>query len=131
MAVMPPAKGLKPSQGWRSNPCCPDSRRHAVFVIRGVTQLACRLTTLDNPSRNWTLRATHSSDEGRFPFAERRSEPTTARRIVRGSPDVEGSVDFWLGKKAEQRPEASRPGGEPQAEPFATAKIPAILKKSA
>ena len=111
----PPAKGPKPSQGWRPNPGCPVCRRHVVFVIRGVTLLACRLSTLGNPSRNWMLRATHSSDEGRFPFEKRRSRPAAARRLVRGSPDAQGPVDFWPGKKAEQRPEASRPDGEPQA----------------
>ena len=68
----PPAEVLKPSQGWRPGPGCPDCRRYVVFVIRGVTQLARRLATWDNPARNWMLRATHSSAEGRFPFEKRR-----------------------------------------------------------
>ena len=122
-------RSAKAAQGWRPNPGCRDCRRHVVLVIRGVTQLACRLKTLGNPSRNWTLRATRSSDETRFPFDKRRSEPTTARRLVRGDPEVGGPFDFWPGS-VELRPEACCPEGEPQAEPPATAKIPAALKKS-
>ena len=100
-------------QGWRPNPGCADSRRHVVLVIRGVTQMASRLKTSDNPSRNWMLRATHNSDETRFPFDERRSTPTTARRLVRGDPKVDGPFDFWPGARAKMRPDASCPDGEP------------------
>ena len=76
------------------------------------------------------LRATRSSDEGRSPFEERRSECATARRLVRGHPDVDGSVDHWPGNKASRRPEASCPGGEPEVEPSSSAKTGVALKKS-
>ena len=127
--AIPLVKGSEPVQAWRSTPGCPDCRRHVVFVIRGATQLACRLKTLGNQSRNWTLRATRSSDEGRFPFGKRRSAGTTARRRVGGHPDAECSVDLWPGAKTCRRPEASRPVGEPQAEPSASVKTPVVPKK--
>ena len=98
-------------------------------MIRGVTQLARRLKTYSSPSRGWMLRATHSSDETRFPPDKKRPEPTTARCLARGVPEVDGSFDFWPGAKAELRPNASCPDGEPQAEPSMTAKIPVVLKK--
>ena len=79
-AAKPLVEGANSAQGWRATPGCPDCRRHVVLVIRGVTQLACRLKTLDNPSCNSMVRATHRSDETRFPFEKRRSELTTARR---------------------------------------------------
>ena len=88
-----------------------------VLVIRGVTQLARRLKTLGNPSRNWMLRATRSSGETRFPFDKKRSEPTTARRLVRGDPKMDGPFDLRPGAKAKLRPDASCPDGAPQAEP--------------
>ena len=68
--VKPPAKDSVPVQNWRPAPVCPASRRHVVLVIRGVAQLARRLEISGNPSRNWMLRATHSSDERCFPFAK-------------------------------------------------------------
>ena len=40
------------AQDWRPDAGCPERRRHVQLVIRGVTRLACRLGTLDNPSRN-------------------------------------------------------------------------------
>ena len=64
------------------------------LVIRGVTQLARRLKTSDNPSRNWMLRATRSSDETRFLFDERLSEQTAARRHARGGPQGDESFDL-------------------------------------
>ena len=48
----PLAKGVKPAQGWRPTPGCPNCSRHVVFVVRGVTQLARRLKTLDISSRS-------------------------------------------------------------------------------
>ena len=81
------------AQGWRENAGCIECRRHVVLVIRGATQLACRLKNVGNPSRTWLLRATRSSDESRFPFAKRRSELTTTRRVVRGGPGDPKSVD--------------------------------------
>ena len=52
-ALKPLGKGAKSAQGWYTSPGRPDCRRGVVLVIRGVTQLARRLNTLDN----------HSSDE--------------------------------------------------------------------
>ena len=129
--VKPPVKDSGPVQNWRSAPGCPACRRHVVLVIRGVTQLARRLKISDNPSRNWMSRATHSSDEGRFPFAKRWPECATARRLVRGHPDADGSVDLWSGEEAGRRPAASCPDGEPRAEPSSPAKPAVVLKRRA
>ena len=129
--VSPPGRESKPAQQWCSAPGCPACRRHVVSVIRGVTQLARRLKLSDNPSCDWALRATRSSDESRPPFEKRRSEPATARRLVRGHPDADGSADYWPGDKAELRPEAPRPDGDPQAEPSSSARPGVALKKSA
>ena len=94
-------------------------------------QLACRLQNVDNPSCTWVLRATHSSDESRFPFDKRRSEVTTARRIVRGGPENKESADWWPGRKAELRPAAEIPSEEPMAEPSDTVSDKVVLRKSA
>ena len=101
-----------------------------MLVIRGVTQLARRLQNVDNPSRTWLLRATHSSDESRFPFEKRRSAVTAARRIVRGNPVNPKSVDWWPGRKAEQRPTAEIPSEEPMAEPSDAITDKVVLRKS-
>ena len=68
------------AQERRPNEGCPKCRRHVVLVIRGATQLARRLGTLGNPSCNWMIRATHSSGETRFPFAN--ACPLPRRRAV-------------------------------------------------
>ena len=88
------------AQDWRPNEGCPECRRHVVLAIRGGAQLAFRLGTLDNPPCNWMIRATRSSGETRFPFEKRQAAPATARRMVRGSPLVAESCDFWPGTKA-------------------------------
>ena len=102
----PPAKGAKPVEYWRSAPGCSDCQRRVMLVIRGATQLACRLKRRGDPERTWVLRATHSPGEGRFPFAQPRSECATARRIVRGHPGARCSAAFWPVKIAPRRPEA-------------------------
>ena len=66
--VKPGREEKEQVQGWRSDAGRIQRRRHVVLVIRGVTQLACRLQNVDNSACAWLLRATHSSDESRFPF---------------------------------------------------------------
>ena len=95
-------------QSWRPNPGCPARKRHVVPVIRGATQLACRLEVANDAERKWMLRATRSSDEVRYLSERRRPARSTARRLVRWPPD-----------------------GEPQAEPFALQKPPVASKRSA
>ena len=127
---MSAGKETTTAQDWRPNEGCPERRRNVLLVIRGVTQLACRLGTLGNPSRNWMIRATHSSDETRFPSEKRQSVPTTARRFVRGSPLVAESCEFWPGPKTCSRPPVVCTDGEPQAEPSENANAQAVLKRS-
>ena len=128
--VKPGREGDPHVQGWCTQAGCYECRRHIVLVIRGVTQLACRLKNVDDPACTWMLRATHSSDESRFPFEKRQSACTTARRIVRGNPGNPKSVDFWPGRKAEGRPPASIPSGEPMAEPSDGPLEKMVLRKS-
>ena len=123
--------GVPPAQSWRPNPGCPARKRHVVLVIRGVTQLACRLQVANDAEREWMLRATHNSDEVRYPSDRRRSTRVTARCLVRGSPAAQYSVHSWPGSEARNRPPASYPDGAPQAEPSALQKLPAVVKQSA
>ena len=83
---------------------------------RAATRIACRLDVLDNSECKWMVRATHNSDEARFPFEKRRPARSTARRLVRGPPCVETSADQWPGKKTSARSATAFPGGEPHAE---------------
>ena len=126
----PGKEGHEQAHGWCTSAGCLDCRRHVVLVIRGVTQLACRLQNVDNPSCTWLLRATHSSDESRFPFEKRRSEVATARRMVRGCPENAKSVDWWPGSKAELRPAVETRSEEPMAEPSDTVPDKVVLRKS-
>ena len=105
----PVAESEKPVQSRRPTPGCPACRRRVLMVICGVTQLARRLQVLDDSDCKWLLRATHNSDEVRYPSDKRRSTCTSARRLVRGSPDVDASEDFWPGNQARSRPPASCP----------------------
>ena len=132
-------RGYKPKEAAASDPqydehWCPQPGRHhcrlrIVRFVRCVTQFARRLETLEDSSRKWLLRATHGSDETRNPFDKRQSAPTSARRMVRGSPDTPESRDLWPGAKASARPADLCPGGEPQAEPE-SAPAQAVLLKS-
>ena len=93
-------------------------------------QLACRLQVVNDGERAWMLRATHNSDEVHYPSDRRRSTRVSARRLARGPPTVQSSVDFWPGFKARALPPASYPDGEPQAEPPAAQKAAVFLKSS-
>ena len=116
-----------------------------VIVIRGVTQLACRLRTLGSPSRNWTSAARSSLKTlslktlccpqfGRDSSSVRqetfRADHGAPSRARPGAKAELWPGDFWPGAKAELRPNASCPDGEPQAEPSMAVKIPVVLKKS-
>ena len=118
------------AEGRRSDAGRIECRRHVVLVIRGATRLACCLQNVDNPSCTWVLRATHSSDESRFPCEKRRSAVTTARRIVRGNPVNSKSIYWWPGCKAEQRPTADIPSEDPMAEPSDAAPDKVVIRKS-
>ena len=120
----------KSVQSRRPTPSCSECRRNVLLVIREVSQLALRLQVSGNRQYSWTLRATHNSDEVRYPSDKRRSTCASARRLVRGSPAVDASEDFWPGGKARGRPPASRADGEPQAEPSISPKLSAAAKKS-
>ena len=76
------------------------------------------------------LRATHRSDESRFPFDKRRSALPTARRIVRGSPINPKSVDWWPGLKASNFPAVPTPSDEPLGEPSDVSTDRVVLRKS-
>ena len=123
-------EGPEPAQSWRPTPGCSDRRRHRVLVIRGFTQLAFRLRVLVDRGCKWMLRATRNSDGVRYPSDRRHSTRTSARRLVRGAPAVDTPGDFWPGSKARNRPSASCPYGEPQAEPSVSQKAPVVLKRS-
>ena len=114
--------------GWCENAGRFERREHVVKAIRGVTQLACRLKNVDDPSCTWMLRATHSSDDSRAPFSSRRSERVSARRLIRGSPDVPESVDFWPGFKAAKRAPAVLSTEEPMAEPMDVSQVAVVLR---
>ena len=129
-ASEPVAYDPKPAQLRRPNPGYPAWRRHVMLVIRGVAQLARRLKVLIDGECKWMLRATRNSDEVRHPSDKRLPTSTSARRLVRGSPDVVASQDFWPGVKARNRPPAVCPDGEPQAEPPSPQKAPLALKTS-
>ena len=88
-----------------------------LLVLRGATQLACRLNVLDDSEREWMLRATRNADEVRNLFAKRRSARSTAHRLVRGPHCVETSADQWPDKKTSNRPGIASPEGGPHAEP--------------
>ena len=105
-----------PGKTWCVSPGCPACKKRGLLVLRGATQLACRLLVLGNSDSVWLLRATHNSDDVRHPFEKRRSVRTTARRLVRGSPEVDSSVDQWPGTKTPNRPEVALPDSGPQAE---------------
>ena len=85
-----------------------DSRRHSIGApLKDVGQPVAQLDVARYPQFG----------RDAFPFDEKRSEPTTARRLVRGDPKVDGPFDLWPGAKAKLRPDASCPDGVPQAEP--------------
>ena len=126
----PGAESGKSVQSWLPTPGRPACRRHVLMVIRGVSQLARRLQVLGDGQCKWMLRTTRNSDEVRYPSDKRRSTCASARRLVRGSQDVDASGDFRSGITARSRPPASRPDGEPQAEPPTPQKVSVALKKS-
>ena len=123
------AKSEKPVQSWRPAPGCPASRRHVLVVLRGVSQLARRLQ-VDDSEFKWMLRATHNSDDVRYPSDKWRSTCAAARRLIRGFPNADATEDFRPGTKARSRPPASCPDGGPRAEPPMSQKVSVALEKS-
>ena len=105
-----------PGKTWRDMPGCLKRRAYVVSAIRGTAQLARRLDVAGN------------SDGTRNPRDKRWCVRTTTRRLVRGSPPVGQSVDFWPGMKAARRPEVAFPGGEPREEPVEPPKKFGALK---
>ena len=85
--------------------------------ICGEAQPAYRILDMDDVELLWLLRAYHGADELRDRNAGRASVETTARRSVRGGPNVVGSADLCPGEKASDRPVVAQPSSEPQAEP--------------
>ena len=122
--------GDEPAQSRRPTPGSSACRRHVLLVFRGVTRLVRRLQISDYRECKWMLRATQNSDEVRYPSDKRRSTCTSARRLVRGPPDVNAPEDFWPGTRVRSRPPGSRPDGEPEAEPATSQKASVVLKKS-
>ena len=72
---------------------------------------------LDNSDLAWPLRACRGVEDSCEPHSTRESVKTTARRLVRGSPECDASFDFWPGQKTFNRPAAGSTVAEPQAEP--------------
>ena len=72
---------------------------------------------MGNAELLWFLRTYRGADEFRDPRDGRESAPTTARRLVRGSSNVEGPSDLRPGKKVSERSLSAHPVSELQAEP--------------
>ena len=99
-----------------------------LLATRGcIRQLARRLDVLDNDECVWLLRAARNSDEVRRPGVTRKSVQTTGRRLLRGSPGGDESVEFRPGSEAADRPSASFAGGKPYAEPDKSSQTVAVL----
>ena len=86
-------------------------------TICGPAQTACRVLDVDDAELLWLLPAWRGADEIRDPDGRRESARTMARRLVRGSPNVQGSSDLRPSKKASERPSSAHPTSEPQVEP--------------
>ena len=85
--------------------------------FRGLTQIACRLSDLGNVELVWFLRTCRGAGNSRTPHGQRESVRTTARRMARGSPKCETSVDYWPGGEVLGRQPVVQSAGGPQAEP--------------
>ena len=72
---------------------------------------------LNCPKLVWLPRACRGSDNSRTPQSRRESVKTTARRLVRGLPQYDASVDYWPGQEALNRQHVASTVAEPQAEP--------------
>ena len=92
-------------------------KRRLVLTIRGITQIARLLFDLENPVSVCVSRACHGADEARSPHYARDSVEPIVRRLVRGSPLRDVSMDFWPGVKAGNRAPVVRSVCKPQAEP--------------
>ena len=103
-----PASGERPFPIWRdgrlghcADPGCEKCMRRLVIIARGVTQIASRLLDLGSPELVCLLRASRGSDNSRAPHSKRESVETAVRRLVRGPPKRDASVDYWPGQTAQ------------------------------
>ena len=76
-----------------ADPGCEKGERRAVMIVRGVTQIACRTSDLDNAELFWLPHDCRVADYLRTPHAKRESVKTAVCRMARGSPQRDKSVD--------------------------------------
>ena len=84
-------------------PRCPNCKRRAVMIARGIARLARRTLGANKPEMAWLLLPRCGADNSRLPHSVRLSVKTSALQLIRGSPTCEASWDYWPGKKALNR----------------------------